>query len=246
MRTPSCTAASPTPPIPPTGFAAPDDTRFFEPLAAAAAELQRAKGLNLLALASGWNPMAFIDLVEEARGRAASDKERFAVDVQLIEWQLLLDHCARAAGEILKKLLVAVDSGCRPAGPRRPAPVGAARSPIHARHSRDRCQHPDDERPHQPIEFTAVRAEAAGAVERIEVQRGQNVARGQLLLRLNPGRAPATLAGAEARIAQSQADLEALGNGGSAREVAQIEDALAAARASLSRTRRRGCARWSS
>lgn len=69
----------------------------FEPLAAAAAALQRNKGLNLLALASGWNPMAFIDLVEEARDKPESDKERFAVEVQLIEWQLLFDHCARAA-----------------------------------------------------------------------------------------------------------------------------------------------------
>jgi len=89
-----------------------------------------------------------------------------------------------------------------------------------------------------PIEFTAIRAEAAGAVERIEVQRGQKVLRGQLLLRQNPGQAPATLAGAQARIAQSQAELEALGSGGSAREVAQIESALVAARTNLANWQR--------
>lgn len=69
----------------------------FRSLAGAVGELQRTSGVNLLALGSGWNPMSFIDLAEEARDKPASAKEQFARQVQLIEWQLLFDHCARAA-----------------------------------------------------------------------------------------------------------------------------------------------------
>jgi HlyD family secretion protein len=86
----------------------------------------------------------------------------------------------------------------------------------------------------EPIEFSAVRAEAAGAVEHIYVDKGQSVAQGQLLLRQNPGQANAALSGAEARIAQSQAELETISNGGSAREIAQIDSGLASARSALS------------
>ena len=41
----------------------------------------------------------------------------------------------------------------------------------------------------EPIEFSAIRAEVAGAVEHIYVDKGQTVAQGQLLLRQNPGQA---------------------------------------------------------
>ncbi len=85
----------------------------------------------------------------------------------------------------------------------------------------------------EPIAFSAVRAEAAGAVEHIYVDRGQSVTQGELLLRQNPGQATAALSGAEARIAQSQAELETISKGGSAREVAQIDSGLASARAAL-------------
>ena len=90
----------------------------------------------------------------------------------------------------------------------------------------------------EPIEYSAIRAEAAGAVDHIYVARGQSVVQGQLLLQQNPGQAPAALSGAEARIAQSKADLETLSKGGSAREIAQIDSGLASARTSLAAAQR--------
>lgn len=42
-----------------------------------------------------WNPFAFIESCESARKRPHSDEETLAMRVQLIEWQLLFDHCAR-------------------------------------------------------------------------------------------------------------------------------------------------------
>ena len=41
----------------------------------------------------GWDPIAFIDYCDKAR--PASDEERRAQEVQLAEWQLLFDHCAK-------------------------------------------------------------------------------------------------------------------------------------------------------
>lgn len=42
-----------------------------------------------------WNPFEFIDFCESARCRRGSDEEDIAVRVQLVEWQLLFDHCSR-------------------------------------------------------------------------------------------------------------------------------------------------------
>ena len=44
-----------------------------------------------------WDPFAFIDLCERARRRPGSDEEAKARAVQLVEWQLLFDYCARPA-----------------------------------------------------------------------------------------------------------------------------------------------------
>jgi hypothetical protein len=44
-----------------------------------------------------WNPMAFIELCERARGLPGSEEERRALEVQRAEWQLLFDYCARPA-----------------------------------------------------------------------------------------------------------------------------------------------------
>jgi hypothetical protein len=44
-----------------------------------------------------WDPFAFIDLCEQARRRPGSAEERRALAVQLAEWQLLFDYCARPA-----------------------------------------------------------------------------------------------------------------------------------------------------
>jgi hypothetical protein len=46
-----------------------------------------------------WDPLAFIDLCERARRRPGSAEEASALAVQLVEWQLLFDYCARPAGK---------------------------------------------------------------------------------------------------------------------------------------------------
>ncbi len=46
--------------------------------------------------ASAWDPFAFIDFCEEARRRPGSTEEKLAIQVQLLEWQILFDHCARS------------------------------------------------------------------------------------------------------------------------------------------------------
>jgi hypothetical protein len=42
-----------------------------------------------------WDPTKFIDYCESARTRPGSDEERLAMQIQLVEWQLLFDYCAR-------------------------------------------------------------------------------------------------------------------------------------------------------
>ena len=49
------------------------------------------------AVPAQWDPFAFIDFCECARLRAGSPDEEAARAIQLAEWQLLFDHCARAA-----------------------------------------------------------------------------------------------------------------------------------------------------
>jgi hypothetical protein len=44
-----------------------------------------------------WDPFAFIDFCEYARQRPGSGDERAAQEIQIIEWQLLFDYCARPA-----------------------------------------------------------------------------------------------------------------------------------------------------
>lgn len=42
-----------------------------------------------------WDPFQFIEFCEAARERPGSEEERIAMQVQLAEWQLLFDFCAR-------------------------------------------------------------------------------------------------------------------------------------------------------
>ena len=53
-----------------------------------------ARGLGY-AVKGGWDPFAFVDFCEEALERPGSDRENLALRVQLAEWQLLFDFCAR-------------------------------------------------------------------------------------------------------------------------------------------------------
>lgn len=48
-------------------------------------------------LRDGWNPAAFVDLVEEVNGRPGDPRLRTVVAIQRVEWQMLFDHCTRQA-----------------------------------------------------------------------------------------------------------------------------------------------------
>ena len=47
---------------------------------------------------NGWDPFKFIDFCEGARQKPGSKDEQLAMKVQLAEWQLLFDYCARTKG----------------------------------------------------------------------------------------------------------------------------------------------------
>jgi hypothetical protein len=44
---------------------------------------------------AAWDPFAFIDYCDNARRKPGSKNEETAMAIQLAEWQLLFDHCAR-------------------------------------------------------------------------------------------------------------------------------------------------------
>ena len=53
---------------------------------------------SLLRLMSGgWNPNAFVDLVQSVAPNPHNPKHAAAVSLQQLEWRLLFDHCTRAA-----------------------------------------------------------------------------------------------------------------------------------------------------
>jgi HlyD family secretion protein len=82
----------------------------------------------------------------------------------------------------------------------------------------------------EPIEWQAVRAENEGLVEKVPVQEGQFVAKGALLAQLSQSGLAASLAAAEARVAQAQAEIAILDAGGKSAELVEIENSLAKAR----------------
>jgi len=65
---------------------------IFPALRARAVELAAPSGI---AIPDPWDPFAFIDLCERARRQPGSALERTARAIQLAEWQLLFDYCAR-------------------------------------------------------------------------------------------------------------------------------------------------------
>lgn len=60
-----------------------------------AAVLARASQPVNLQLQREWDPFAFIEFCESARKRPGSTDEQIAREIQLVEWQLLFDYCAR-------------------------------------------------------------------------------------------------------------------------------------------------------
>ena len=48
-------------------------------------------------MSGGWNPNAFVDLVESVEQDDRNTKHAAAISLQQLEWRLLFDHCTRAA-----------------------------------------------------------------------------------------------------------------------------------------------------
>jgi HlyD family secretion protein len=90
----------------------------------------------------------------------------------------------------------------------------------------------------EPIEWSAIRAVSDGIVEKVHVERGQSVVKGQLLVELDTADARSQLASAQARIAAAKGELEVLTGGGRASDRAEIESNLSSARAELATAQR--------
>lgn len=82
----------------------------------------------------------------------------------------------------------------------------------------------------EPIDWASARAELAGAVVNILVSKGQTVEKGAPLVEQDASQARSALAAAQARIAQAQATLTTLSQGGRPAELAEIDGSLAAQR----------------
>jgi len=78
----------------------------------------------------------------------------------------------------------------------------------------------------EPIEVAAARAERAGSVVKIMIERGRNVVIDQPLVELDASEANAALAAAHARMAQAQADLSMIDRGGRSVDLAEIASGL--------------------
>jgi hypothetical protein len=65
-----------------------------------AAEMGAVRGeermVKKLITGGAWDPMAFVDLCQAAAGGRGNDRE-LCLDIQQAEWELLFDHCYRAA-----------------------------------------------------------------------------------------------------------------------------------------------------
>lgn len=85
----------------------------------------------------------------------------------------------------------------------------------------------------EPAEWAAARAEAAGVVQRIGVQRGQTVQAGQTLVWLDTLAAQSELAGALAQQQQAQAEDQDLAHGGKAAALASVENSIRSAQTAL-------------
>lgn len=81
----------------------------------------------------------------------------------------------------------------------------------------------------EPAEWAAARAEIAGVVQRVGVQRGDAVKTGQVLLSLDATAARSDLVAAEAKAQQASAELTTVGQGGRAATVANLNDSIRSA-----------------
>ncbi|HTU48088.1 MAG TPA: efflux RND transporter periplasmic adaptor subunit [Bryobacteraceae bacterium] len=85
----------------------------------------------------------------------------------------------------------------------------------------------------EPAEWAAARAEIAGVVQSISVQRGQTVRAGQPLVILDTTAAQSALADALARQQEAQAESTTLGQGGKAAALANVNNSIKTAQVAL-------------
>lgn len=67
----------------------------FPDLASAAGAIAERYVQAKFSVAARWDPFAFIDFCERARGLPGTPAERAALEIQREEWQLLFDYCER-------------------------------------------------------------------------------------------------------------------------------------------------------
>ena len=85
----------------------------------------------------------------------------------------------------------------------------------------------------EPIDWAVAKAERAGPVIKILIQRGQNVAEGAPLVEIDASEARANLSAAQAKMADARAQLEMLQHGGRASDLADISAGIDRARFDL-------------
>jgi HlyD family secretion protein len=90
----------------------------------------------------------------------------------------------------------------------------------------------------EPIQWASARAEQAGVVQRLLVQRGQKVTKGAALVQIEALQAQADLTSAQARISQAQAEIDVLKGGGRAADITAIASSEASARQELAAAER--------
>jgi HlyD family secretion protein len=82
----------------------------------------------------------------------------------------------------------------------------------------------------EPIEWMAVRADAAGLIDQLPVKEGQRVSKAAVLAELRAPGLAAELSARQAQVEQVQAELATIERGGKASELADIASSLARAR----------------
>ncbi len=90
----------------------------------------------------------------------------------------------------------------------------------------------------EPLEWGSARAEVGGLVMRTVVKRGQKVGKGAVLVDLQSAPVQSDLAAAQARVAQAQAELQTLSQGGRSSELASIGGSVDAAKHELAAAQR--------
>lgn len=90
----------------------------------------------------------------------------------------------------------------------------------------------------EPVQWAAARAEVAGVVRSVNVQRGQRVANGQVLLSLDSASAESDLVAAQAKEQEARIESATVGQGGKASALANVNASITDAQAAVSVAKR--------